>query len=138
MKNPTQVILKGIKCDAAGCGYSDMDAEFGDGRKWLGVPCPECGAPLLTEEDLDAIELILGMSELVNKAVGKVPDDEEFVHVPLTLRGDGTVSVDDAPPAAAHSEDCDYIKSICERDDKHRRVPVRPCDCPAKEDAACQ
>ncbi len=32
-----------------------------------------------------------------------------------------------------HAEDCDYIQSICERDNKSRRVPVRECDCPAKE-----
>ncbi len=34
---------------------------------------------------------------------------------------------------ATHAEDCDYIKSITERDDMHRRVPVRECNCPAKE-----
>lgn len=93
MKNPTQVTIKGIKCDAAGCDYKDMDAEFGDGRKWLGVACPSCGAPLLTRKDYLVVKLILGLSKLMNAFIGKVPDDSKLVRVPLTLRGDGTVSV---------------------------------------------
>lgn len=60
------------------------------------------------------------------------------LNVRESLRHLADYIADDVSPTAAHAEDCDYIKSICERDDRHRRVPVRACDCPAKEDAKCQ
>jgi len=43
--------IKGIKCDNPRCYYRNEDVKFEDYDRWLEVPCPKCGQPLLTLED---------------------------------------------------------------------------------------
>jgi hypothetical protein len=45
----------GLKCDAAGCDYQDMSITRDMYEACINLPCPTCGAPLLTQADYDAI-----------------------------------------------------------------------------------
>lgn len=83
--------IKGIKCDAPGCDYVDDKAEFGDGMKWLGAPCPLCGASLLTVEDYTAIQLIKSAIALTNAEVGPVTGEGGRHSIPITLNGTGEI-----------------------------------------------
>ncbi len=119
MREPTQVNIYGIKCDAPGCGYTNMNAEFGNGKKWLNVPCPRCGAPLLTRRDYNAIRIVLWLSRLVNKVFGKVPNNSKLTHVPLTLKGDGTVDIGEAYEQDEFCVECGMcvMHCLCSDDD---------------------
>lgn len=49
--------IKGVQCDAAGCGYRDDEAPH-EGEAWgdyVNLPCPWCGAALLTADDMAAM-----------------------------------------------------------------------------------
>jgi hypothetical protein len=52
---PTEWNLNGgnIKCDTSGCGYAEP-VNFTKLNTYVDMPCPRCGAPLLTEADYKA------------------------------------------------------------------------------------
>jgi hypothetical protein len=54
--------IKGLKCDNAPCDYRDEAILSKDYDTYLNMPCPKCGANLLTQADLDAVR---AMEELV-------------------------------------------------------------------------
>jgi hypothetical protein len=56
----------GLKCDAEGCDYTDTDAKMEDYEQYVNAPCPKCGAPLLTEEDMAAVKQMHEMADLIN------------------------------------------------------------------------
>lgn len=87
--------IKGIKCDAMGCGWSNMDVEWDDidatTAEWLNKPCPKCGANLLTEEDVESTKkmfVVLEIMEKVSKEIG-LDNDEETT---AKMISDGTAS----------------------------------------------
>ena len=43
-----------IRCDADGCGWSEVVDSLGD---WIGELCPNCGVDLLNEADVALIAL---------------------------------------------------------------------------------
>jgi hypothetical protein len=55
--------IRGLKCDASDCDYSDDSILSKDYDKYLNMPCPKCGANLLTQADLNAVR---AMEELVS------------------------------------------------------------------------
>ena len=61
-KGPDEALLVtgfyGMKCDAEGCGWSDMTVPRSAYPDYLNAPCPSCGATLLTDEDW---QLVLNM-----------------------------------------------------------------------------
>jgi len=101
--------IEGIKCDAEGCDYEDMDLQWGTTPEdilkanddMLGKPCPKCGASLLTPEDhanvkvmvLLAPELTALEEELKILFPGEVEDKQ--VKVSIKMNGTGNVEVGD-------------------------------------------
>lgn len=55
----------GLKCDNPTCDFVDMSIAIEDYDNWLNVPCPKCGENLLTQEDLDAVKMIVVLCKLV-------------------------------------------------------------------------
>lgn len=76
----------GIKCDA--CLWRDDSAELGEMPLWLNVPCPACGANLLTFEDLRLLTLI----QLAWKGPG-APDEGAPVRLEMDGSGIGRIKV---------------------------------------------
>ena len=81
--------IKGIKCDAQGCDYNDDTAKFEEYDQWLNKPCPKCGANLLTETDLNACKAMMGMADILNEAIGDVPDGLETARIRFHMDGKG-------------------------------------------------
>jgi hypothetical protein len=81
----------GLKCDAEGCDYTDTDAKMEDYEQYVNAPCPKCGAPLLTEEDMAAVKQMHEMADLIN---GMGPNlelgasDQVFLTAALGVLGD--------------------------------------------------
>ena len=76
----------GIKCDS--CDYSDMSVPYENYPQYVDKPCPECGTPLLTSEQLQDVEnsiqaaqMFNGMSEeqlaLINDQLNTLSDKEK-------------------------------------------------------------
>jgi hypothetical protein len=67
---PITIKIKGLRCDAPGCGYEQNDEPYGDRYEdwalWLNVPCPRCGASLLTQADLDTLKIMLRITRILN------------------------------------------------------------------------
>jgi len=87
---PVTYVVKGIKCDATECDYSDMEAEF-DPDKYLNMPCPECGANLFTEEDYRAMAAMQAVTNITNEVFKDVEFSEnaEVVHYDIGMDGSG-------------------------------------------------
>lgn len=83
-----EVQVSGIKCDAQGCDYRDDDVTVENYPEWVNKPCPECGANLLTEADMQFVELMFGVANLVNEMYPD-GDDSERVDMPIHLDGSG-------------------------------------------------
>lgn len=65
MNDNMNLVGGGLKCDNPSCDFVDMSIAIEDYDKWLNVPCPKCGANLLTQEDLDAVKMIIALSKLI-------------------------------------------------------------------------
>src|SRR5687768_1323296 len=81
--------IKGIKCDAKGCDYVDESAKYEDYEKYLGAPCPKCGANLLTEEDLAACKAIMAVCGWVNKIAGPQKPGGQYGYFRVEMDGTG-------------------------------------------------
>jgi len=77
----------GLKCDAEGCDYTDTDAKMEDYEQYVNAPCPKCGAPLLTEEDMAAVKQMHEMADLIN---GMGPNLELGASDAINLDGGGS------------------------------------------------
>jgi len=68
-----EIKINGIKCDA--CDYSNDDADWGTtpeeikatSEAYIAMPCPKCGASLLTQEDHDALMGMLDLQPLITE-----------------------------------------------------------------------
>lgn len=92
MNNETNLVGGGLKCDNPSCDFVDMSIEIEDYDNWLNAPCPKCGANLLTQEDLDAVKMII----LIGKLVQASEHENNGVDVEATLHFnfDGTGNVE--------------------------------------------
>jgi hypothetical protein len=71
MRNPLLAVklgLKGIKCDSPGCGFVENDTESLSEiiAQYMNMPCPKCGANLLTEADAKSLTKIRRITILIN------------------------------------------------------------------------
>lgn len=57
----------GLKCDAPACNYEDRSIKFEQYEEYINHPCPDCGAPLLTQADYDTTMQIVNMAKLASK-----------------------------------------------------------------------
>ena len=88
--------ISGIKCDNPECDYEAMENESNSYeeiiQKFLNVPCPKCGTPLLVQEDIDARTTLLNLIETVEKIGNTViveGSDDEKEEVTMGLETDG-------------------------------------------------
>jgi hypothetical protein len=88
MANAIEYHIRGLKCDAAGCGYSDMDIKVEDYPKHLNTPCPKCGANLLTEADLKATQAMIAACDWFN-SLGVLPGSDPKTTVRMHMDGSG-------------------------------------------------
>lgn len=54
----------GIKCDY--CEYRNDTVQVDDYDNWLNKPCPDCGKNLLTKDDLERTNRLIGMAKWYN------------------------------------------------------------------------
>jgi hypothetical protein len=78
--------VKGIKCDK--CEYRDDTAKLADHAKYLNMPCPLCGTPLLTQKDLTLLKQLTALTDLVNCFFE--PEEEGAERIPVRVEMDGT------------------------------------------------
>lgn len=56
----------GIMCDNPGCSYLDKTVSDDNLKEWINIPCPLCGENLLTQEDYDNSQFLLGLVDTIN------------------------------------------------------------------------
>lgn len=91
MKEALELNIKGIKCD--NCDYKNEDVKFEDYENWLNKPCPECGANLLTQEDLDVTKALIDLTNLVNRILPEASSDEKKVTMDVEMNGTGKINL---------------------------------------------
>lgn len=65
------VKISGIKCDTAGCDWSDDFVPSSDYQNWLNRPCPKCSGNLLTQKDLTAFINMISVVDKLNSWCNK-------------------------------------------------------------------
>ncbi len=93
--------IKGLKCDAPGCGYTDKTtwpSTAAEIMSLVGRPCPKCGASLLTPEDAASVLQLQGVVAIVNAAyvpemvaLAKDGGPVKRAKVDVKFKGDGSV-----------------------------------------------
>lgn len=96
-----QIIIRGLKCDAAGCNF--FDASAAPDERSLNRPCPLCGANLLTESDLAAVRLLQYAGHMLNVELG--PSEIPGLPIEIPIRMDGTGTIEFLEPTKESSDD---------------------------------
>ena len=87
--------IAGIKCDAPGCDYREDDIPMEDYEEWLDRECPECGANLLTEADLNTVKILMATVALANKLEDNDGDLGPRVQGNIEMDGSGEIKFKD-------------------------------------------
>jgi hypothetical protein len=90
--NDVAIEVRGLKCDAEGCNYSDMSVNSEDYSEYVDAPCPDCGASLLTLEDYAAFLTLVEAINMVNELDLPVSEDDELIETRITMDGSGKVN----------------------------------------------
>lgn len=85
--------ISGLKCDNAPCNYRDDTISVEEYESYINAPCPECGAPLLTQADYDQVQLILSAVGVVNSLPAATSESEEKATVSFEMNGTGSVNI---------------------------------------------
>lgn len=81
----------GLMCDNPNCNYKDMSILREDYEKYINFSCPQCGAPLLTQKDYDAL-ILLEKAEKIAVSLGL---DKLFPgQTRVKLHGNGLIDAD--------------------------------------------
>lgn len=91
--------IRGIKCDAKGCGWRDDLAEF-DPDKYLNAPCPSCGSNLFTPADYKAMKRMFRVASLINKIAApfiRKSKDKRKIAIPCNMDGSGKIKLERTP-----------------------------------------
>lgn len=86
------VVGGGLKCDNPNCDFVDMSIEISDYDNWLNKPCPKCGENLLTQEDYDAVKMMLVIAKLVQAS--RQEDEEDSAMATVRFNGTGNVEIE--------------------------------------------
>ena len=81
--------IKGIKCDSKDCDYDEPNIVADKYSEWLNKPCPECGANLLTQADYDAVEMLMLVTEKINKYCPQSEEGDKTATVSIGMDGTG-------------------------------------------------
>ena len=85
--------ISGIKCDS--CNFKNDSVSYENYANWVNKPCPDCGANLLTEEDMELCKaLFAGFKTLNVKKVDSFtkPAPKGSTLIKISMNGSGTVS----------------------------------------------
>jgi hypothetical protein len=63
-----------LKCDACAWEY---EKPITLSREWIDMPCPKCGANLLTEGDYKAAEKLMKIADMANRILGPLFGKED-------------------------------------------------------------
>ena len=78
--------VSGLKCDNPNCTYKDDSVQRFEYEASINKPCPECGEPLLTQKDCDAVVFMEKMdNNPIIRMIGKLSGRKTKV----TLHGKG-------------------------------------------------
>lgn len=96
MNDKMNLVGGGLKCDTPSCDFVDMSITIEEYDEWLNAPCPKCGANLLTQEDLDAVKMIIALSKLVklSEYENKGVDGEATLHFNFDGTGNVEMSIE--------------------------------------------
>lgn len=86
--------VQGIKCDA--CDYKDETVKFEDYKDYINKPCPQCGANLLTEADVDTLLKTIQSVDFINtilKPFVKVDKNTPRITLPCEMNGTGILKI---------------------------------------------
>lgn len=85
----------GLKCDNPSCDFVDMSITIEDYDNWVNKPCPKCGANLLTEEDYDAVKMMIVLAKLVQSSE---LDKDDMTMATARFNGTGKVEIEISKP----------------------------------------
>lgn len=94
----TELNIYGIKCDNPECDYKNMDVKYEEYPQWLNKECPNCGANLLTEQDLKSTKELIEMVKAANRFARDIGlNDLELpktpkVALPVEMNGTGEIT----------------------------------------------
>jgi|SRR5210317_1166800 hypothetical protein len=66
-QKPIQVQANGLVCDNENCDYRKDDIAMQDYGAWIGALCPDCGEPLLTQQQYDLMQDVLHIVNSLNE-----------------------------------------------------------------------
>lgn len=92
MKNPVELNIYGIKCDA--CDFKDMSVKVEEYAEWVNKLCPKCGANLLTEADYINVKMLMEMAKIANSVLPSRESDEEKITIDVKMDGTGKIDFD--------------------------------------------
>lgn len=81
--------IKGLKCDAPDCNYSDMNIDVKNYINYVNSPCPDCGENLLTEADYELVKNIMGITDIINEEFDGVDLPGELEYLEVVMDGSG-------------------------------------------------
>jgi hypothetical protein len=82
-----------LSCDADGCGHVEEIEEIT--AEHIGMPCPKCGANLLTQEDWEAWQPVRAMMAIMSAAAKSKGDANSQVEVSVGLHnGKTTIEIE--------------------------------------------
>lgn len=73
-----------LQCDTKGCDHIEKTPDYGP--QYIGMPCPKCGANLLTQEDFDAAQPMYAAIEILKKmglVGGEIEQGKEYTALSL-------------------------------------------------------
>lgn len=83
---PIEVQASGLVCDNENCDYRKDDIAMQDYGAWIGALCPDCGEPLLTQQQYDmmgdVLHIVNSLNELADEPwiaalMSKIDSDEQ-------------------------------------------------------------
>lgn len=99
-REPIMVMnIRGLKCDAPGCGWADMGIPVGDYPLHINRACPKCGANVLTTADFRAVYRMMRITNWMNRWLWWLPRTSRPKTYSASMNGSGkTRFVEKAPP----------------------------------------
>lgn len=67
--------VQGLKCDKEGCGYIDMSIPLSEYKDNINKECPLCSSVLLTQQDYDAVQLMVSLDKAIEQELVVLPDN---------------------------------------------------------------
>lgn len=66
----------GLKCDTTGCDWRDPNISLTNFASYVDFPCPKCGASVLTQDDYEAVQMVMTLVHEISAIADALPTDE--------------------------------------------------------------